>query len=750
MKIYIKCKNIAPLRNLDETIDNKSFNLGILARNGSGKTFISRLFRLLEMHSITDISTINRLITIDQSNAQFIFGVSEKNGRVIENITIDISKDSIPTIPNHYYIYHTFNQDYVDENIRALGYEHESDVQGYILGKTNIDISEDKSKLESIEKARTQLYEDIVLKINSYIEKHISSIRDIRRLGEYSQYISAEVFINNGIDKSVALPKTINDYIADYDKVKAVPEGLADIQEITLVSLENKIYEEVVDILFKEYSLSHFAEEFKIDVRGKQKLIEEGLAILEDNREKCPFCGQVLGFNALLLIDQYNKFLTDEESRIIKRIQTLIELIKDQQNGLKRIHMVSTVVATKYNEYKTKYIPSCEGNNINLIDIVNVVTLLDVLINALYEKQQNINSIVSIDNNLVSQIEGQIESINANITYDNELIRDINKRKNAIGEESKNIRRNICKAAYNYWVEKYEVEQKKYIKLGEEADGVRKEIEKKQEAEKVAKKKLVAETIKKVLDYFFSGKYTLDEDSFRLVFQSNKLANGQTKDVLSEGEKNIVAFAYYLGDTHTLIDKEEEYNKLIFIVDDPISSMDFTYVYTLSDVIRDMDILFPQISMHMRKLILTHNNDFIRILSSNNILDRVMYLRNGKLLECRDNHTVPYISHLLDVYRVARCGEKATHTTANSIRHIIETINRFEVINTSKDSVKDFIKVRFPHDKRFYTYINDLSHGGWRTDQEPMTEEDYRDVCEAIIVMIENCYPKQIEYCKDI
>lgn len=80
MKIYIKCKNIAPLRNLDETIDNKSFNLGILARNGSGKTFISRLFRLLEMHSITDISTINRLITIDQSNAQFIFGVSEKTG----------------------------------------------------------------------------------------------------------------------------------------------------------------------------------------------------------------------------------------------------------------------------------------------------------------------------------------------------------------------------------------------------------------------------------------------------------------------------------------------------------------------------------------------------------------------------------------------------------------------------------------------------------------------------------------------
>lgn len=288
MKINIKCKNIAPLRSLDETIDNKSFSLGILARNGSGKTFLSRLFRLLEIQSINDITTINRLITIGQYNAQFVFGVSENDGTVKENITIDISKDSIPTIPNHYYRYHTFNQDYVDDNIRALGYEHESDVQGFILGKTNIDMSEDKSRLESIEDARIQLYQEIVLKINSYIEKHISPIRDIRRLGEYGQYISAEVFINNGIDKSVTLPKTINDYILDYDKVKALPEGLADIQEIALVSLEKTIYEEIISILFREYSLSHFSEEFKIDFRGKQKLVEEGLTILKENRDKCP------------------------------------------------------------------------------------------------------------------------------------------------------------------------------------------------------------------------------------------------------------------------------------------------------------------------------------------------------------------------------------------------------------------------------------------------------------------------------
>ena len=259
---------------------------------------------------------------------------------------------------------------------------------------------------------------------------------------------------------------------------------------------------------------------------------------------------------------------------------------------------------------------------------------------------------------------------------------------------------------------------------------------------------MVSETIRKVLDYFFSGKYTLDENTFRLVFKDKTLDKNQTKNVLSEGEKNIVAFAYYLGDTHTIIEKEEDYKNLFFIIDDPISSMDFTYVYTLTGIIRDIKSIFPKME-RVRYIVLTHNSDFIRILSSNNILDKVLLLKNCDLQEWNDNFTVPYINHLLDIYRVARKGEKATHTTANSIRHIIETIDKFERINTSEDSIKNFIKNNIPGDKKSYTYIQDLSHGGWRTEQPPMTEDDNIEVCEAIITLVENRYPNQIVYCKN-
>lgn len=150
----------------------------------------------------------------------------------------------------------------------------------------------------------------------------------------------------------------------------------------------------------------------------------------------------------------------------------------------------------------------------------------------------------------------------------------------------------------------------------------------------------------------------------------------------------------------------------------------------------------------IRHLVLTHNSDFIRILSSNNILDKVLLLKNSSLHEWNDNFTVPYINHLLDIYRIARKGEKATHTTANSIRHIIETIDKFESIDTNEDSVKTFIMNNIPNDKKSYTYINDLSHGGWRTEQPPMTDDDYKEVCETIIALVEKRYPNQITYCQ--
>ncbi len=274
------------------------------------------------------------------------------------------------------------------------------------------------------------------------------------------------------------------------------------------------------------------------------------------------------------------------------------------------------------------------------------------------------------------------------------------------------------------------------------------EIEKKKEQEKISKKEKVASTIKTVLNYFFADKYTLDEESFRLTFNANVLQKKQAKDILSAGEKNIVAFAYYIGDTHLKVNSEDDYKKLFFLIDDPISSMDFSHVYTLCGVIRDIKKIIDKLDKE-RLMIFTHNNDFMRIISSNNIVDKKLLLANGELSDFNNNLTVPYISHLLDIYKIARKNEIPTHTTANSIRHILETLTKFEFIELHRDSLAEYIKLYIPDDTKSYTLIQDLSHGGWRTEQAPITNQDYKEICEIIIKHIEKKFKGQIVYCEN-
>lgn len=755
LKVKIQCTNIAPLTKLDNEFENKSLKIGVFANNGCGKTFLSRMFRLLEKTNVNDNDggsqsfNTDKLITLGETKSSFEFKISEDNGNIAEDIRIDLTKNISPSIPNTKYLYHTFNQDFVDENIRALGYEHAEDVQGFILGKTNIDISDDNKRLTELNKNKKDLHDTIETNINSYIEKHIDSIPNIRRLGDYSRYVSVDGFLVNGENNKLDLQKKFKDYVADYDKIKAVPENLSDIGPIPSIQVDDSLLSEILEILSTAYTLSHFADDFKEEMRTKQDFIEKGLAFINETKERCPFCKQKLEVAALSLIDKYNDFIHDEESRTIKHILSLIQHIENKRKELMMLRLKNTEASNQYNVYKTKYIPSCESFSIENVDIKTIDELFVELKDALDSKQKDISLVVKVRDDIAKAIKNQISIVNKVVERNTSLISEINGKKNAIGEENKEVRRNICKAAYNDWVDKYGADQKRYKELSKQIEDLALEIKKKQESVKVSKKKLVADTIKQVLDYFFSGKYSLDDNTFRLVFQSKTLEKEQTKNILSEGEKNIVAFAYYLGDTHTIIEKEDDYKRLFFIIDDPISSMDFTYVYTMSGVIRDLKTMFPKSGERIRHIVLTHNSDFIRILSSNNILDKILLLKNNLLQEWNDNFTVPYINHLLDIYLIARKKVKASHTTANSIRHIIETIDKFESINSNEESVKEFIRAHIPNDKKSYTYINDLSHGGWRTEQQPMTDDDYQEVCETIITLVESRYPNQIKYCRE-
>lgn len=733
---------------MEKELNTSMLRIGIFANNGSGKTFISRMFRLLEgpLSSAEDGSIpTDYLIRFGCNHAKFSFTISDESG-IKEDINLDIHSAYMPVVPSTFYLYHTFTHDYVEENIRALNFEKESNITGYILGKANIDLSDEENQLKQILTKGNLLKTEIVSWVNTFLQEKINTI-NLSRLSEYRTYLNIDYILNS--DKNGIIPniKSFDSIIEDYNKVKAIPENLDDIPLIQFPEIDIQLCEDIVKILETEYSVSNIAEDFKTSIRKKETLVEAGLKLFNP-KENCPFCGQTYDDIAIKLINQYVFYFNDVETKTIKLITARIEKLNNILSNLDALHRKFESQQALFDNYKNKYIPSFGNEELLEINIKGISEVIKHLCSLLEDKIKAINIPINIDDNFIPQIKHNKDGLISIIKSNNTLVERINYRKGKISDENIKIRREICCSAYNYiaiCLQDKVLERKQLLEEYKKLDLT---IKKKKEKEKVEKKEKVAETIRKVLDYFFAGKYTLNSDNFQLVFNSRELAKGQTSKVLSEGEKSIVAFAYYLGDTHIKVNREDDYARLFFIIDDPISSMDFSYVYSLSGVIREIHNIIPNIGNRYRYIIFTHNNDFMRILNENNIISTALLLSNNKLEEFNTNFSVPYISHLMDIYRIAHKGGIPSHTTANSIRHIIETLTKFDSISVSEDSIAEYIRRNIPNDKKTYTLINDLSHGGWRSEQAPITQNDYKDICEVIIKHIHERFPRQIEYCK--
>ncbi|MCD8439083.1 AAA family ATPase [Tenacibaculum finnmarkense] len=752
IKTTIECQNIAPIPNLSRSFSSKSLKTGVFANNGSGKTFISRLFRLTENKNQllleNEISPTDKLIAIGESSSSFSFSIIDKEGITKEDFKIQLNKGVIPVIPKTKYIYHTFNQDYVEENISALSYEKDSEIEGYIIGKINIDLKEDEEKLSKIKKENVELNEQIEIEVEKYIDKNISNINNIKRLGDYKILEFQNIF--NGIQKNkYSIAKTFDELIDDYNKIKSVPENLDDIKEIEKLKFDLNLLNEIKENCFKEYSLSLLATEFKDKIKSKQLFIETGISLINSEKKDCPFCEQTLEKDALNLIDNYTTYLNDVEANTIKQFKNYETTLREYLISITKIEIQNTKRINEFNKYKTKYIPSSEDIELNSLNIKSLKKQIEHIIESVQNKIKDLNKSIDLTDEQLLSLEKTETLFNAILSSNNEEIEAINKKKNKIGEENKLIRKLIIKCAYNHLIDEHKNNIESVIKLRDKWKYLNDEITKKREQQKVSKKEKVASTIKIVLNHFFAEKYTLDEENFRLIFHKNTLEKKQAKNILSEGEKNIVAFAYFIGDTHLKIEKEDDYQKLFFVIDDPISSMDFSHVYTMSGVIRNIGKIIGKIK-YEKFLILTHSNDFMRVLASNNIIDKKLLLKKGQLIDFNNNLTVPYINHLTDIYEICRKNSIPTHTTANSIRHIVETLTKFENIIDSRESIADYIKKHIPNDIKSFTLINDLSYGGWRTEQAPITDDDYTEICETIVKHIETKYIGQIDYCKKI
>ena len=151
--LKLEIRNIGPLSNLSFTKDIKALNLAIFANNGSGKTFISRVFSCLQdAQQNKQLGVTSPLVSFGQKQANFEFSFSSKSGSdspLIKNIftlTENINEDPHCSQDSQWII-HTFNRDFINKNLRPNTFTLRNTIPGeIIMGETNAATAELENK----------------------------------------------------------------------------------------------------------------------------------------------------------------------------------------------------------------------------------------------------------------------------------------------------------------------------------------------------------------------------------------------------------------------------------------------------------------------------------------------------------------------------------------------------------------------------------------------------------------------------
>lgn len=738
IKVALRCINYAPFSNLTCEIPLKSLKFCIYADNGAGKTFLSKAFQLTESK---DAILSDDYISFGENSASVEFKIKD-GGNVIDSFNLSYNKGQNVAIklPSKY-IFHTFNQSYVEENLRSRQYDKEGEIDGYILGKTYIDISEENGEKNKLEATNIELMAKLTKEISLYKEK-LNSIPNIRRLNEYS-ILSVESIIES-IMAPVEVAKDFDEYMSDYDKIKSIPEAITSIQAPRIFEFDDLSFNDINTTLKQKFSISSFAETFKERMQQKGAFIEEGLRI-KGEHHLCPFCEQDISAKKEL-IDQYVAYFNNEEALTIKVLKSYITKIQNLKSRLNNKQQDCDHSELTFREYTTKYISTIDQDALTKISYSNAFANIDRLVQIIETKISNI-SVSQIADNEIENIEQEILKNNDYIKNNEHHISLINKILADSSATNRDIRRNLCRSLSNDIKKAVRTNVLTIQENTKKIDVLAESIKNKQMASKTKKRDKVADVICKILGECFRGKYCFNKETFLLKIKNNDLKKGQANVVLSDGEKSVVAFAYYLGDVFLKINDEADYDRLFLVIDDPISSMDFNYVYIISSIIRRLREYIPISSPKKERfMIFTHNMEFLRILSVNQIVSSSYRIKNNTIAKFAGNFSIPYILHLGDIYAISEGKATPNHTTANSVRHILETLNRFEDPNNDA-SIEIFIRQNFPDDQYSYTLIQDLSHGAWRSEQPSVYEDDYIEICKRVIQYIKSKYPGQITYC---
>lgn len=731
--VSMSLENIGPHCGENRILFSESFNSNkviFYATNGTGKSFISRAFRLCTTSKTNMI--VDEVLTVGEQEGYFSFEIRSKG--VDKKLNITIRRGMPPVVNNSSdFLFHVFNSDYVEENIKAKHYSPDGRIEGYILGKIQIDLTEEYKNLE--------ILSNEICKDNETIDKAIEDAKSfLIENGVKSTTKEFSAITRDNVERGFGYERveSVDECIQKIKTLESVPDDFQDIR-LSLVSIDMSFLNEIEDILKTVYPKSEWDEKFVAEYKAHQQFIKTGLECAHSDKI-CPFCKRTYDSEALKLINMYNQYRQDQEAKIVEQLQHLQRFVADMSGKLDAEQRNISDLLMKLREIQKYFSSLSDLEPKIIIKIENYKKIFKILVDMISQKIDNLSlPIDSLD--VIASCKNAWAEISKLQEYNKSVVAKANKTKNDTRSERLSLRRSLCKAKSLLLQNELSDLFKKLKEKTATLKKLKEEIIKKEQKARVSKREKVYETLVSALNRFFNGKYQIDKDSFQIKFLGNTVGNNASS-ILSDGEKSIVAFCWYLAETHTIVNSEDDYNKLFFIIDDPISSMDFHFVYAVAQVIRDIKSIF-NISSYERIWIFTHSNEFFSIVTRNNILAHAFMMKPGSIKKINNQLLMPYNNHLLDLDKIVNDSKTPNHTTGNSIRHVIETIAKFENPKISLDKyVRD--NEMLSKDSCVFSLCQDLSHGNVRLET-PYNEEVLREAARTVIEFIKVNYPGQLE-----
>ena len=712
-----KLTKIAKFENFtwDSKTDNFSKINIVFGYNGSGKTAISNVFRLFSKQSDIQSNELFKELSHDEDSIVEITldGTKKKYGSAIDKKDIYVFNPDF--ITDHVYDGTSANLKEFDSSVvtqeqlknpEIIKFEKEIND----LGKENKSKNDKKELLENkFEEIKAKLSKELNDKISGTRFHTVKGIPDII-------FEKKESIARNKLDN------VFSDYemSGKREELKSDIEKLRELQfEKMKINLDSSSKVILKDIL--ETSREKIKE--KIDGLRSVKLkrtsslndwFEGGLEVLKSDsvqKEKiCPLCNSNISSSLDNLIKDYEVYFSSEYKILIESLNNYIETVENDKKMLnddnENLGEFEKYIS-KYEDIKEETKPSF------VLDKVTILSSLNMLKKYLIEKKKNI-SFKRINLKFFEEFKEEISNYNNIITKIEEkhriLLKELEGRNydpDSLKKEARDLCKDLLSIQFNSYTEGNQIHN--YNQLKEEIASNNEKISKidREKREKISSLKNESKYINYYLKRLGICNFTVDinkdnmDENIVINYQSGCIKN-KIKHSVSEGEKTALAFAYFISKIkYEIFDNSQaDIKETIVIIDDPISSLDESRLYSTACLINNL------FSDAKQLFILSHNLVFLKFIGNlvgypreeNHKKEKVCCRRDyflsmfGKLTELPyglSNYQTMYFQKFDDIikYKKGVVGyDDAKIYIPNHIRVILETFLSFKFFLLNKGS----------------------------------------------------------------